>query len=506
MGNYGLEERSSTPKGIVSTLTYLPYYKDRAQLPSETFSSKRETVMSFRTSQKGKYVPDYIADPYYHFLTNGNARTINMQLKEHTYPSTSTSEFLVLPQVKTGKQKSANEKKNPPHVDNGHSFYKTEQSVWTSHPRTDYKINVNYDSSRYFRGGPIVATSAVIDGYNSGRKLFSYSISSPNTFSKISTESTVDHKYYGQKAIGVLAPNRPDISLAAILGELHEGLPSLIGMQALRDRTFSLKTKSKNSFLNTAGSEFLNFNFGIVPLISDMVKVYDALLSASNRLLQYEADAGNGIRRRMSFPIRKKTEVFTTGQLSNQGFVGIDRSIYPSGNFAGSVDNEFVNGTKESFLTQSISEKIWFSGSFTYFIPVGKDLSSNMEKYIAYGSKLFGTSMSVEALWQLSPWSWLLDWFFDIKGTISAFERIQDDNLVINYGYVMATSIKKSTQHTTVTSSQYTNTVKDVMTTVTSVRKERVRANPYGFSAKASLDLNPMQSSILAALGFTKFF
>jgi len=492
MSGYGFENRVAPAR----TCDYYHTYRDTGAVhPKHTkpfsYSSKKETLISFRSNQRGIPVPEHVADPYGYFLKNGAAIDIKDLQKKHSYPKGHGIEALTGTSVP----------KNPPHVDNGHAFVKTSVQSWTTAMKSDYKFPGF--STTYFHSGPTWAVLSEINSAHRHKALFGFSGSNRYRFGKISTDLSQDLIGYGQKAIGTLAPTRPDISLAGILGELREGLPSLIGMAAFKARANAIK-RGKSRTLQSAGSEWVNLQFAVIPLMSDIKSTYDALMSVTERLINYQADASNGVRRRMSFPVKDEIVHFSEGQCST-GFLSVDPShLNEEYKWGGGSHSAYYPIGRRSTLTQQTSDRIWFSGSFTYFIPVGKDLSSNIDRYVALGNKLFGSSLSPEVLWQLAPWSWLVDWFYDIGATISAFERIKDDNLVVNYGYVMGTS-KKTATHRIVTPSPLDSRLKDVSSVTSSIRKERMRANPYGFSATKSAEFTPMKWSILAALGFSKF-
>lgn len=515
MEGYGFESRASPPISIRCYTRNLDSGVEANVVSSlRSFSSKKETVMSFRSSQRGQLVPDYIADPYAHFLKMGVADKISLKSKEQVIPDPKRKEIL------TGVNPS--KKKYLPPVDNGHSFFKTEQKVWTSKPKDDYLLSYRttgrYVAGKYVttyivtRGGPLHASRAEINILNSPRMLFTY----PGAYSRrvglVTTDSTQNMTKFGQKAIEKTSPNRPDISLAAILGELREGLPSLIGLSAIKLRAQTIRRggnsreNSKRAIVKAGSDEYINLQFGVLPLIADLQAVFKALLSVTDRLRQYEVDAGNGVRRRMSLNTVDEIAVFNPNTLSSQGQVSVDGTAAPE-KVGAWTSSDGLSGSISSLVTQQLIEKVWFTGSFTYYVPIGRNLSTNIDKYVTMGDKLFGMSPSIETLWQLSPWSWFADWLLDIGSTISAYERIQDENLVINYGYVMATSHKKTTQLSTVTAPFTVAGMRqesEVMTTFSSVRKERVRANPYGFSATSEGALNPKQMSILGALGVIK--
>ena len=146
-----------------------------------------------------------------------------------------------------------------------------------------------------------------------------------------------------------------------------------------------------------------------------------------------------------------------------------------------------------------------FSGSFSYYLPNSDGFSGRVSRYVAQLNKVLGLSVGFETTWQLTPWSWLVDWFIDVRSSLALHDRLADDSLVINYGYVMAETFRSATQHTELTyNADRISAPLFVATTVTSSRKERVRCNPYGFIAPGATELTPFRLSILAALGMNR--
>jgi len=241
-------------------------------------------------------------------------------------------------------------------------------------------------------------------------------------------------------------------------------------------------------------------------LISDIQAVIDSLLGASDILLQYEKDSHKGVRRRFVFKDEKKVEYFDSAALSSQGRVSSTQALMPSGIKTGSsADSPYLPSVSSSIFMTS-TRKIWFSGSFTYYLPQLAGLANNIDLYRKQSARIFGEGLTVEDIWQLAPWTWLLDWFFDVKSTISAHQRMQDDNLVMNYGYIMSETILSATQVTKVTRDPRlpAGVPNIVSSSVTNVRKERLRANPYGFGLKSPAGLNSRQGAILTALGLSR--
>jgi hypothetical protein len=117
---------------------------------------------------------------------------------------------------------------------------------------------------------------------------------------------------------------------------------------------------------------------------------------------------------------------------------------------------------------------------------------------------VMGTRPTWERLWQLLPFSWLVDWFLDIQSSLALYERMADDSLVINYGYVMGTTARSVQQRSELTyKAGRKSSWPNVTTTYNSFIKERWRCNPYGFTLPSSVEISPLRMAILAAIGIT---
>jgi hypothetical protein len=117
-------------------------------------------------------------------------------------------------------------------------------------------------------------------------------------------------------------------------------------------------------------------------------------------------------------------------------------------------------------------------------------------------AKLFGTRVTPELFWELTPWSWAVDWVTnlgDVIHNVSAFSR---DGLVMPYGYMMATITIKDTY--TLSGFQFnTGPPQTMFQSFTSTSKQRIRATPFGFG----LDLGGFtnrQWAIIGALGLSR--
>jgi len=126
-----------------------------------------------------------------------------------------------------------------------------------------------------------------------------------------------------------------------------------------------------------------------------------------------------------------------------------------------------------------------------------------MDRYEALANHVLGTRFTPSTFWELSPWTWLSDWFFDVGSFMSNISYLADDNLVMRYGYVMheirATRTRTVSDITLVPGVVAPTSFSTYHNIVVKMRKQ---ATPYGFGINVS-GLNPKQWSILGALGMT---
>jgi len=301
---------------------------------------------------------------------------------------------------------------------------------------------------------------------------------------------------YGAKAISKTIPTTPEAGLAAFAGELREGLPSMIGLNLLKNK--------QGSQARNLGSEFLNMQFGWLPLIADVNKLCRAIIDSEKILKQYRRDSGRLVRRQHKFPIEK---VNTTVQDLHFGqgenyFIGMCSDTSPEGVVG--LTSSFSSGQSGQFTeTTSTSQRIWFSGAYTYFLNEDDSFLGRLERYSQEANKLLGTRITPEVLWQLAPWSWLADWNANIGVNISNATAFQNDNLVLKYGYLMRETRTDHTYTVVIPESSDYGPRCVAALSYQQVLKERVKSTPYGFGLNSS-QFTDKQWSILGALGMTR--
>ncbi|DAD51484.1 maturation protein [ssRNA phage Zoerhiza.4_6] len=283
----------------------------------------------------------------------------------------------------------------------------------------------------------------------------------------------------GATAISRCKPDNSVANLATALGELrNDGLPHIINSQSWQ---------SKSKAARDAGSEYLNVQFGWKPLISDVSDFASGITRSRSILEQYERDAGKVVRRANYFPLisREQNESIPDSQLWG-----------PLGG------TELLGKGTLNIRTETRISR-WFKGAFTYYLPVGYDSRSKVDKLALLADRL-GLQASPETLWNIAPWSWAVDWFSNTGDVISNVSSFINHGLVMQYGYMMEhTIVKKTYTLGGITYPRGASGPRATSMAFTFESKVRRQANPYGFGVQWS-GLSPFQTSILAALGISR--
>jgi hypothetical protein len=386
--------------------------------------------------------------------------------------------------IGTGKQVTVSES-HPVNRDNG--SYESGGPFFTS--RVSYFANpghvrnaYNFGQGKYYTG-PVLCnlpTSANMDAVGFTNKNLNYG--SENS-SKLSKD--------GATAVSLSSPTNPATNLGTTLAEMHrEGLPSLPGVQTWRNRTQLLKA---------AGSEYLNKEFGWQPLVDEINPVVNAARHSKLVMEQYHSGEGRNTHRSFKFPLQHSAGFADMGE---QAPAFLDLSGY------------YAFPSKSRRVVSRVSEtKRWFEGAFTYALPSS---TSSWGKMLGIGSeadKLFGISLSPDILWELTPWSWAVDWFSNAGDVVNNVTNFGLAGLVMRYGFMMEESIEKITVENG-PCAFHTNNGKGgegpptfstpCSSGIECVTKRRGIANPFGFGIGWE-GLSPTQLAITAALGITRW-
>lgn len=202
------------------------------------------------------------------------------------------------------------------------------------------------------------------------------------------------------KAQGMTNPNRPHVNVPTFIGELKD-LPGLIkgaGLKHLRKlATYPLGLP----FAKEAANKHLQWRWGLRPMISDVKKMLKFMEAAERRRQEIlRLRSGDSIKRSVTLEDTTSQERLGEQGLWNQGCI--------------------VNG----YRTTTTRRHVWVSlrwvidnANYPSDIPITSEDSRKEARDLVMG---LNTEGAIAAAWELLPWSWLADWFFNFGDLMAA--------------------------------------------------------------------------------------
>ena len=285
----------------------------------------------------------------------------------------------------------------------------------------------------------------------------------------------------GATAISNVAPTNPVLDGSVAIGELlREGLPSLVGSQLFGKRTGGIG--------NGLGSEYLNIQFGILPIVSDIKKAAQAVMTTETIIKQLLRDSGKNVRRRYDFP--------TTVDIQSNTY---SPYVMP---WPTLTDYHWTNSGVAPTNHYRTERSIWFEGCFTYYL--SPESLMGLEGAAKQARLIFGIELTPDTVWNLLPWSWLIDWVVNAGPVMENLGLFSHDGLTLRYGYTMEkTMVTSTTSFPGLQSNGWDSLPKNPTVKVTGVRKIRRKQSPFVLGLTGS-EFTLRRAAILTALGMTK--
>jgi hypothetical protein len=150
-----------------------------------------------------------------------------------------------------------------------------------------------------------------------------------------------------------------------------------------------------------------------------------------------------------------------------------------------------------------VSDRVWAVGYFKYYRPeldLGNPEFYSLVNTVRRRILLHGARINPSHLYQILPWSWLIDWFVNLGSLIENLDAQANDSVVSKDLCIMR---EKITQVQSVHSAYfYSGTVQFTTSRTITSKQRNVASSPYGFVLGG--DLTPSQWSILGALGLSR--
>jgi hypothetical protein len=328
-------------------------------------------------------------------------------------------------------------------------------------------------------------------------------IQNPSGFPLLSGEDTgnligvssTQRQGLANRLFAATAPDKSMASVGTTLVELLRGdIPSLL-------RNFQRMEKGYRGAVKYLGSEHLNVAFGWTPLIQEYANIIKVGMSLE-RVVYYES-----FRRR-----RRWDGPSSSGSSSpNVTLSGLNS---PFGDTTYPYPGEVIglnSGYGATFRTQHrwvASEDYHFSSKYVGMAKPSRRANSFTDQVNDVALKL-GLVEDPQMLWELTPYSWLVDWFSTMGASIANSNLYSPRVGKYNSDYAYLTTQYSVRTDGTIVGAGSTNAV-TAATRVTrgtayaySRTRWRDRATPFGFGTQLG-SLSASQFGILVALGFAQ--
>jgi hypothetical protein len=245
-----------------------------------------------------------------------------------------------------------------------------------------------------------------------------------------------------------------------------------------------------------AGNSWLNLNFGWMPFIRDIGDVFN-VVNDFDRLVRDTTNRNDRWDHRERV-LEEKTVDTIIG-------TGSGMKCSPALSYLVWLCKPGAQWHSRFSYFKRELVRVWGSGDFKFYKPAfdmsSRDYGSGLN-HLRRASTLLGTDITPSLLWNVTPWTWLADWFGNIGSVIETATAAGQDGVVSKNVFLMASFDRVITLNQEINmadghlSIEFYRTVKS---------KQRAHAaTPYNFGLTPT-ELSARQLSILAALGISKF-
>lgn len=169
-------------------------------------------------------------------------------------------------------------------------------------------------------------------------------------------------------------PSRANVDIGVTLAELREAPQLLI--------------RGAGGLINNGADAFLSYKFGWEPFVNDMHEVLNAMDYVNLRVYELTRLAGNG-------GLRRKINLGSVQAQTNPQSITLH-----------SAQGDVFPGT----VTRYSKRKTW--GTIRWVPqPHSRFPSTDRQRIMAARRALMGAHVDATTLWNLLPWSWMVDWF-----------------------------------------------------------------------------------------------
>lgn len=247
-----------------------------------------------------------------------------------------------------------------------------------------------------------------------------------------------------------------------------------------------------------AASAFLNYSFGWVPFLNDLISFGETIWSVGKLLEKLEKLNNVPFRRRVTL-----LDDLTSTKLAGATY-SVSNGSYPMPCHAVAWPSEFFAAPPSYEVWEHKSTYAYGMGKWSFYRP---ELDASLPNYrTAWNAAkrlllITGLRVSPSAIYNVIPWTWLIDWFTNLGSYFDTLTDLFQDQIVAHYVFAMQTQV--ITRTFTNVLPLYDQTVQLSFSREISSKQRVAGDSPYGFSLPWD-GLSPKQLAILAALGITR--
>lgn len=240
-------------------------------------------------------------------------------------------------------------------------------------------------------------------------------------------------------------------------------------------------------------NQFLNYQFGWRPFIKDLRQTFDVISNFRAKVSQLEKMNRTDIKRRWSEEV-----------------VLSDTKVYvdsgPTNFCDPSLGYEQINGNGIYEIRRQKMERVWYQGTFTMYLPeFDRDLDTGYQLLddVNRMSTLLGANINPSNLYAVTPWSWLVDWFFGVGDNVRRWQDLASQRVVAKSVYLMRTAYERYEFRSRWTDGAKAHNIDLKWYRSVETKRRELGKSPFGFTRPPG-GLSGTQLAILGSLGLTR--
>lgn len=327
------------------------------------------------------------------------------------------------------------------------------------------------------------------------------------------------------KMVRSSAPSQSEINLARSLGELRD-FPTLF-------RAAAVPTS-----LRSSAQGYLAAVFGFMPTASDLARTAETVIKSQSIIRDYVNHERRVWRRKRQQVLFEDTQTGVV-PISGQPYRAYAPSLTSIGPLKVAVSNLMwwtprsssdIHTLYSNWSYTSRQTLSTFSTFEMFLIQPEGFVKKRLPSYVSKAENLVGQKMPSKSLWSkserllgggldvstvydLTPWTWLVDWFVDVGGLLRYQNHIANNQIVMSscgYSFYEQTSATVTLTGWVHDLSRAPSSHVDCLTcsgpfasaTLSRTKHSRRRGSPY--SVSPTWDFSPQQWAILTALGLAR--